>query len=322
MFRRFSKKKRTSTDRAKDYNSSRSEDQTPSTKYTYNAAEEEEFIEQMQRQNKLSMGISEQRRAIVWQAAMGGQDLYRSSEGTYAQLLLRTSVWESQIRKDVPRTLCSHPLFKDQGGSGQRVLFNVLKAYSVYDVELGYTQSMNFVAAVLLLHMTQEEAFWSLVGLLRGGELGEPLRNLYLPGLPLVNQYSFQLWRLLQEHLCDVAEHFQRHEVKTIVFAAQWFMTLFVYNLPLHVVERVWDVFVFEGVRVLFQVGLALIRYHGRALLQWDCGEIVGALARFQDMDAHVLLRLATSIRITNTQLEELRLEYWTMNKETRHMLY
>jgi hypothetical protein len=36
------------------------------------------------------------------------------------------------------------------------MLYNVLKAYSNFNSEIGYTQGMSFIAAVLLMHMNEE----------------------------------------------------------------------------------------------------------------------------------------------------------------------
>ena len=47
---------------------------------------------------------------------------------------------------------------------GQASLRRVLKAYSVYDREIGYCQGMNFIAGMFLTLMPEEEAFWLLVG--------------------------------------------------------------------------------------------------------------------------------------------------------------
>lgn len=46
-----------------------------------------------------------------------------------------------------------------QLGAGQLSLFNLLKAYSLLDKEVGYCQGISFVAGVLLLHMSEEQAF-------------------------------------------------------------------------------------------------------------------------------------------------------------------
>ena len=45
--------------------------------------------------------------------------------------------------------------------SGKNKLYNVLKAYSILDPELGYTQGMNFIVAMLLMNIHDEEdSFW------------------------------------------------------------------------------------------------------------------------------------------------------------------
>lgn len=47
---------------------------------------------------------------------------------------------------------------------GQAALRRVLRAYSYYDREIGYCQGMNFIAGMFLTLMSEEEAFWLLVG--------------------------------------------------------------------------------------------------------------------------------------------------------------
>jgi hypothetical protein len=46
---------------------------------------------------------------------------------------------ESMLVKDVYRTFGKLKLFTENTGSGKNKLFNVLKAYSLYDPEIGYT---------------------------------------------------------------------------------------------------------------------------------------------------------------------------------------
>ena len=41
------------------------------------------------------------------------------------------------IRRDIARTYPEHALFKQKDGVGQEALFNVMKAYSVHDREVG-----------------------------------------------------------------------------------------------------------------------------------------------------------------------------------------
>lgn len=39
-------------------------------------------------------------------------------------------------------------------GPGQLALYNLLKAYSLLDEEVGYCQGLSFIAGVLLLHVS------------------------------------------------------------------------------------------------------------------------------------------------------------------------
>lgn len=56
--------------------------------------------------------------------------------------------------KHAGRTFPKHPFFARPLGAGQLGLFNLLKAYSLFDTEVGYCQGLSFVAGILLLHVS------------------------------------------------------------------------------------------------------------------------------------------------------------------------
>ena len=58
------------------------------------------------------------------------------------------------------RTFPHHDYFTDGQGIGQENLFNVLKAYSLYDPEVGYCQGLPFVVAILLLNVCAFQSSW------------------------------------------------------------------------------------------------------------------------------------------------------------------
>jgi len=109
-------------------------------------------------------GIPSSVRGRAWQKLSGSFTLLNQNSGVFDDLVQRNSAeWENMIEKDLSRTFPFHEMFSVKGGPGQRELFNILKAYSIYDSKTGYCQAMAPVAAVLLMHMTAEEAFWCLV---------------------------------------------------------------------------------------------------------------------------------------------------------------
>ena len=66
------------------------------------------------------------------------------------------SAHEKQIDLDIPRTLHSHIMFRTRYGPGQRALFNILRAFSNYDKQVGYCQGMTNIATILLMYYTEE----------------------------------------------------------------------------------------------------------------------------------------------------------------------
>jgi hypothetical protein len=83
-----------------------------------------------------------------------------------------------QIDVDVPRTINSHIMFRRRYRGGQRLLFRVLHALSLYFPTTGYVQGMASLAATLLCYYDEEKCFVMLVRMwtLRG------LEKLYEPG--------------------------------------------------------------------------------------------------------------------------------------------
>lgn len=72
------------------------------------------------------------------------------------------SPYERQIRRDIYRTYPEHDFFKEKDGAGQEALFNVIKAYSLHDREVGYCQGTAFIVGLLLLQVNWFLFFSSL----------------------------------------------------------------------------------------------------------------------------------------------------------------
>jgi len=69
--------------------------------------------------------------------------------------------WIDQIEKDLRRTYVHHPYFNDE--KVLAALRRVLIAYSWRNPLVSYSQSFNFIAGLMLLHLSEEEVFWLFV---------------------------------------------------------------------------------------------------------------------------------------------------------------
>lgn len=114
--------------------------------------------------------------------------------------------------------------------------------------------------------MPEEDAFCVLVSLMY--DYG--LRDLYKAGFEVLYLRLYQLERLIKDQLPKLHEHFTACGIETHMYASQWFLTLYTARFPLCFVFHVLDVFLLDGLPVLFQVAVTLLSICESDLRQLD----------------------------------------------------
>ncbi|GAB1868963.1 TBC1 domain family member 1 [Camponotus japonicus] len=275
----------------------------------------------------IKQGVPKGKRGEVWQflaeqfclkqPPIDTQD-FPNYNTPYELLLKQLTSQQHAILIDLGRTFPSHPYFSSPLGPGQLALFNLLKAYSLLDHEVGYCQGLSFVAGVLLLHMAEDQAFF----LLRHLMFRRGLRKLYLPDMAALQLHLYQLSRLLHDRLPAIYNHFDKHEVSPTLYAAPWLLTLFASQFPLGFVTRVFDLLFLENSEVLFRVSVALLEEHQDQLLYCDnFEEIMEYLkTRVPAVDKQSLDRIMKRVFYPDLeiskQLNEYRVEYQVLQEE------
>lgn len=210
-----------------------------------------------QTKRRCRKGIPSSLRGRAWQLLSGGKWLLNRNKGKYENLI-SSSLPETitdDIDKDLHRQFPFHEMFAQRGGLGQQDLRNVLHAYAAYNKEDGYCQAQAPVAAVLLMHMPAEEAFWCMVAV-----FFNYIPGYYSPGLEVVQIDGNILQGLLKLTQSSFYDHLEKCQIVPMLYCQEWFMCVFARTLPWASTLRVWDMFFCEGVKVLFRCGLVLIR--------------------------------------------------------------
>lgn len=234
----------------------------------------------------------------------------------YENLLRQLTSHQHAILIDLGRTFPNHTYFSSPLGPGQLALFNLLKAYSLLDPEVGYCQGLCFVVGVLLLHMSEESAFF----LLRHLMFRRGLRRQYLPDMAALQVQLYQLSRLLHDQHPELYLHFDKHEVAPTLYAAPWILTLFASQFPLGFVTRVFDLLFLENTEVIFRVALALLGEHKDGLLACDSFEEIMEYLKnvVPTVDKKILDRVMKQVFTMDVskQLHEYEVEYHVLQEE------
>ena len=96
----------------------------------------------------------------------------------------------------------------------------------------------------------------------------------------LLDQRVFE--SLVEKTMPVLWEHLAKSDVQLSVVSLPWFLSLYINSMPLVFAFRVLDVFFLEGPKVLFQVGLAILRMNGEELLDiTDDGTFISILKTY-----------------------------------------
>uniref|UniRef100_A0AAX7VAS9 TBC1 domain family member 4 n=1 Tax=Astatotilapia calliptera TaxID=8154 RepID=A0AAX7VAS9_ASTCA len=268
----------------------------------------------------LCQGVPKSRRGEVW-LLLSHQHRLRhrlpprqlALDTHYHDLLKQLTAQQHAILVDLGRTFPTHQYFSAQLGAGQLSLYNLLKAYSLLDTEVGYCQGISFVAGVLLLHMGEEQAFDMLKFLMY--DLG--IRRQYRPDMVSLQIQMYQLTRLLHDYHRELYNHFEEHEICPSLYAAPWFLTLFASQFPLGFVSRIFDFVFVEGSEVIFKVALCLLGSHEGEIVECDSFEsIVDYLKTTLPALSHTQMEQTIAKMDISKQLQAYEVEYHVLQDE------
>ncbi|KAM9485263.1 TBC1 domain family member 8-like isoform 2-T2 [Salvelinus alpinus] len=231
-------------------------------------------------QKLVAMGIPESLRGELWMTFSDSSSELASHPDYYSGLVTESighsSLATEEIERDLHRSLPDHPAF--QNVTGIAALRRVLTAYAHRNPKIGYCQSMNILASVLLLYTKEEEAFWLLVAVCE--RMLPDYFNRRVIGAQ-VDQSVFE--ELIQERLPELAEHIPGLSPLSSL-SLSWFLTLFLSVLPFRSAVCVVDCFFFHGIKAIFQLGLAVLDANAAALCaSADDGQALMILTGFLD---------------------------------------
>ncbi|XP_029952898.1 TBC1 domain family member 2B [Salarias fasciatus] len=216
-------------------------------------------------------GVPHEHRSQVWRwcVSVHVKKLREQLAPDYYETLLnvardKPNPASKQIELDLLRTLPNNKHYASPSAAGIQKLRNVLIAFSWRNPDIGYCQGLNRLAAIALLYLDQEDAFWSLIAIV---EVFMP-RDYYTKTL-LGSQVDQRVFRdLMSEKLPRLHAHFELHKVDFSLITFNWFLVVFVDSVVSDILFKIWDAFLFEGPKIIFRFALALFKYKEEEFLK------------------------------------------------------
>ncbi|KAL1741905.1 rab-GTPase-TBC domain-containing protein [Schizophyllum fasciatum] len=241
-------------------------------------------------------------RAKVWLECSGALEM--REPGLFRDLLAQEDAASEsvlgEIGKDVGRTMPLNVFFGGDG-AGVEKLRRVLIAYSRRNAAVGYCQGMNLITSTLLLvYGDEEDAFWVLAAII------ERLLpdDFFSPSLLPSRACPMVLMDYVQEQLPRLHAHLLDLGIDLPAICFSWFLSLFTDCLPVETLFRLWDVFMVNGLDVLFRVALAILKNNEQELLQ--CESISAVYVALESLptrmwEADKLIQAAADLRSSVT---------------------
>ncbi|XP_029980726.1 USP6 N-terminal-like protein [Sphaeramia orbicularis] len=220
-------------------------------------------------------GIPLQLRGRAWALMLDVERAKKDNEGKYEKMKEQARLYSSEIKQidlDINRTFRKHIMFMDRFGVKQQSLFHVLSAYSVYNTEVSYCQGMSQIAALLLMFMNEEDAFWALSQLLTNQK--HAMHGFFVPGFPKLQRFQTHHDQVISKLIPKLKKHLDKEQMSAGIYSTKWFLQCFIDRTPFTLTLRLWDIFILEGERLLTAMSYTILKVHKKRLLKMSLEEL------------------------------------------------
>ncbi|KAG5440681.1 hypothetical protein PCK2_000269 [Pneumocystis canis] len=213
--------------------------------YRMNGNTEYVFSETKKLVKRVFKGIPDSWRSVAWYAFLscsakknGSKYMDAELRLKYRELLQLPYVHDFQINLDVPRTITGHVFFQKPYKEGQRFLFRVLHALSLFYPDTGYVQGMASLVATFLCYYDEESAFIMSVRLWEERGILSIFSNDFNNLFSCFNELEARLSKT------RVGRKLLTLGIHVSAFTTKWYLALFNHSLSFCTQLRIWDVFI------------------------------------------------------------------------------
>ena len=199
------------------------------------------------------------------------------------------------IEFDIERTFPYLGLFKGNSPMAED-LREILRVFVISRPDIGYIQGLSFIAGILLLNMDKFKAFISLMNLV--------LNPALLPFYKMENESIQQRLKLFKQvfyyNLPELCGYFDELGLLPENYFLSWNMTMFTKDVKLELANRIWDVFMIEGVKAIYSAAIVFLSHFEEKLMKMDFADIMTCIGNIKNInfDEDMVLEAMKKVKI------------------------
>ena len=199
------------------------------------------------------------------------------------------------IELDIERTFPYLGLFKGNSPMAED-LREILRVFVISRPDIGYIQGLSFIAGILLLNMDKFKAFISLMNLI--------LNPIMLPFYKMDNELIQQRLQLFKQvfyfNLPELCGYFDELGMLPENYFLTWNMTLFTHDVNLELANRIWDVFMIEGVKAIYSAAIVFLSHFEEKLMNMDFVDIMSCIGSINtiNFDEDMVIEAMKKVKI------------------------
>jgi TBC1 domain family member 10 len=129
---------------------------------------------------------------------------------------------------------------------------------------------------------------------------------MYRPDMAATKKFLSVFGDLGRFYLPAIWDRFEEEGMHQNMFLTEWIMTVFTRNFGFEFVTRVWDIFLFEGMKILYRICLGLLKCIEPQILSLEFEGIMKIIRRIpQDVDIETALECSWAIPIHRSKIQE-----------------
>ena len=234
----------------------------------------------------------------IWKILLHFKQLKKDNKGIYNNY--KKEIEKLEIKQKYQKSFkvidvdISRTEFLKNKQKGKIAINNILKSLQLYSSDNSYCQGMNYMAAFLYENiLNEEDSFFIILSLF----LNKKFSLLFKNEMAQLKNYFIITDRLIHLYLPKIYSHFKKNQIIPDFFLSPYFITLFTQIYPAIkeknniFVLRVWDEFIMNGWKSLFEAILTLLKLKEKNILMCEGDQLVDLLVNKIDKDKIFLNR-------------------------------